>query len=231
MQIRKNLTFRVGRKRFQRHKEDMSVLPSFDLIQKACSSMPLFPLPRVVLFPGTLLRLHVFEPRYVQLLEHVQEGNGLFAIPMLRSDSLSIEEPDLHSVAGIGKVVHCTSLPDNRFQIVLLGVGRIQILEEKKTDTLYRVAKGALLSEESKDFDIVPLQQLLTQIIMRNPALSETWSTLLDESLPQRTFLNTVAEILISKAEEKQAFLEIEEASKQGDLLSEKLAEFLLQSI
>ena len=184
----------------------MSVLPSFEIIQDACSAMPLFPLPRVVLFPGTLLRLHVFEPRYVQLLEDVQKGNGLFAIPMLHGDSLSIQEPSVHPVAGIGKVVHCTPLPENRFQIVLLGVGRIRIVKEKPTDTLYRVAEGTLLSEETKDFDVVPLQQLLTQIIMRNPALADTWKTLLDESLPQRTFLNTVAEILISKAEEKQTF-------------------------
>ena len=193
--------------------------------------MPLFPLPRVVLFPGTLLRLHVFEPRYVQLLDHVQQGNGLFAIPMLRSDSLSIQDPVLHPVAGIGKVVHCAPLPEDRFQIVLLGVGRMRILEEKETDTMYRVATGTLLSEESKDFDVVPLQHLLTQIIMRNPALSNTWNTLLDESLPQRTFLNTVAEILMSNAEEKQNFLEIESATKQGDFLSEKLAEVLLQGI
>ena len=209
----------------------MSVLPSAKIIQDACSAMPLFPLPRAVLFPGTLLRLHVFEPRYVQLLEDVQKGNGLFAIPMLRGDSLSIQEPSVHPVAGIGKVVHCTPLPNNRFQIVLLGVGRIRIVEEKKTDALYRVAEGVLFSEETKDFDIVPLQQLLTQIIMRNPALADTWKTLLDESLPQRTFLNTVAEILISKAEEKQTFLELERAAQQGDFLSEKLADVLLQSI
>ena len=209
----------------------MSVLPSFEIIQDACSAMPLFPLPRVVLFPGTLLRLHVFEPRYVQLLEDVQKGNGLFAIPMLRGDSLSIQEPSVHPVAGIGRVVHCTPLPDNRFQIVLLGVGRIRIMKEKPTDTLYRVAEGTLLSEETKDFDVVPLQQLLTQIIMRNPALADTWKTLLDESLPQRTFLNTVAEILISKAEEKQTFLELERATQQGEFLSEKLADVLLQSI
>ena len=104
-------------------------------------------------------------------------------------------------------------------------------MEEKKTDTPYRVAEGTLLSEETKDFDIVPLQQLLTQIIMRNPALADTWKTLLDESLPQRTFLNTVAEILISKAEEKQGFLELERAVQQGEFLSEKLADMLLQSI
>jgi len=209
----------------------MSVLPSSELIQDACSFMPLFPLPRVVLFPGTLLRLHVFEPRYVQLLEDVQKGNGLFAIPMLRSDSLSIQEPSLHPVAGIGKVVHCNPLPDNRFQIVLLGVGRMRILEEKKTDTMYRVGNGTLLSEETKNFDVVPLQQLLTQIIMRNPDLADTWKTLLDESLPQRTFLNTVAEILISRAEEKQAFLELESAALQGEFLSETLADILLQSL
>ena len=209
----------------------MNVLPSPDTIKKACSSMPLFPLPRVVLFPGTLLRLHVFEPRYVQLLNDVQTGNGLFSIPMLKSDSLSIQEPSIHPVSGIGKVVHCTQLPENRYNIVLLGVARFHFLEELETKKLYRMAKGSLLSEETNNYDVVPLQQLLTQIIMRNPALSKTWNALLDETLPPRTFLNTVAEILLSKAEEKQLFLEIESAADQGEFLSEKLAEVLLSGV
>ena len=95
---------------------------------------------------------------------------------------------------------------------------------------MYRVAKGELLSEDTHNFDVVPLQQLLTQIVMRNPSLADTWKTLLDEALPQRTFLNTVAEILMSSAEDKQSFLEIESANQQGDFLSEKLADVLLQS-
>ena len=208
----------------------MNVLPSVSKLKNACSLMPLFPLPRVVLFPGTLLRLHVFEPRYVQLLKDVQSGNGLFSIPMLKSETLSIQEPSIHLVSGIGKVVHCTKLPEDRYNIVLLGVGRFHFIEELETETLYRKAKGSLLSEETNNYDVVPLQQLLTQIIMRNPALSKTCNALLDEALPSRTFLNTVAEILLSKAEEKQRFLEIESASEQGEFLSEKLAEVLLSS-
>ena len=209
----------------------MIALPSLDSIQKACTRMPLFPLPRVVLFPGTLLRLHVFEPRYVQLLEHVQEGNGMFAIPMLHNESLLTLSPELHPVSGIGKVVHCTPLPEDRFHIVLLGVGRMRLVEEGESDTLYRIASGTLLSEETNGFDVLPLQQLLTQIIMRNPSLSDTWSALLDELLPPRTFLNTVAELILSKAEEKQCFLDKEHAAEQGDFLSEKLAEVLLDGI
>lgn len=209
----------------------MTVLPSPESLQKACANMSLFPLPRVVLFPGTLLRLHVFEPRYVQLLEDVQQADGLFAVPMLRTASLLVLSPELYPVAGIGKVVHCTPLPENRFHIVLLGVGRMRIMEEKKSDHPYRTASGMLLSEETRGFDVVPLQQLLTQIIMRNPSLADTWNTLLDELLPPRTFINTVAELIISSAEEKQSFLELEHAAEQGEFLSEKLAEVLLDGI
>ena len=207
------------------------IIPSQDILLHACTCMPLFPLPRVVLFPGTLLRLHVFEPRYVQLLEKIQEEEGLFSIPMIRMSTLAVQDPELHPVAGIGKVVHCTALPENRYNIVVLGVGRIRIEQEHTQVDLYRTAQGRLLREETENFDVVPLKQLLTQIIMRDPSLSKTMSLLLDESLVQRTFLNTVAQLILSDADERQKFLEVESVHAQGDLLSEKLAEVLLDGI
>ena len=207
------------------------IIPSQDILLHACTCMPLFPLPRVVLFPGTLLRLHVFEPRYVQLLEKIQEEEGLFSIPMIRMSTLAVQDPELHPVAGIGKVVHCTALPENRYNSVVLGVGRIRIEQEHTQVDLYRTAQGRLLREETENFDVVPLKQLLTQIIMRDPSLSKTLSLLLDESLVPRTFLNTVAQLILSDADERQKFLEVESVHAQGDLLSEKLAEVLLDGI
>ena len=209
----------------------MNVVPSHKILQQACENMPLFPLPRVVLFPGTLLRLHVFEPRYVQLLQDVQEEQGIFAIPMICMKQLQFSTPELHPVAGFGKVVYCDELPENRYNIVLLGLGRINIQEELKSDRMYRMVCGKLLSEENENFDVVPLQQLLTQIIMKNPSLSETLNVLLHEGLPVRTFLNAVAQIILRSAEEKQLYLEVEQAREQGEMLSEKLAEVLLEGI
>ena len=190
--------------------------------------MPLFPLPRVVLFPGSVLRLHVFEPRYVQLLVDVLEGNNMFAIPMIDMQNLDVSRPSVFPVAGFGKVVHYEELPDNRYNIVVLGMGRIQIQEEMITDRLYRIAGGLLLDEESENFDVIPIKQLFAQIMLRNTSLSGSLHTLLEEPFPPREFLYTLAQLIFASAEEKQQFLSTESIHQQGDIVTEKLAEAFL---
>jgi Lon protease-like protein len=167
----------------------------------------------------------------VQLLEKVQEEEGIFSIPMIRMSRLAVIDPELHPVVGIGKVVNCTVLPENRYNIVVLGVGRMKIEQELERVDLYRTARGCLLKEETDNFDVVPLKQLLTQIIMRNPSFSDTLNLLLDDSLDPRTFLNTVAQLILSDADERQNFLELQSVYAQGDFLSEKLAGVLLDGI
>jgi len=206
----------------------MSIVITPEELQEACLGMPLFPLPRVVLFPGVLLRLHVFEPRYVQLLTDIRKGNHMFAIPMLDLQNLEITEPQLYPIAGFGKVVHCEELPNQRYNIVVLGVGRIHIHEENSSDRLYRVAKGSLLREDAESFDILPLQQLLTQIIIKHPSLSGSLDALLKESFSTGTFLYMLAQLILPSAEDKQQFLSTESIHLQGELLSDRLADLLL---
>ena len=206
----------------------MNVFPLPQELEKACQHMPLFPLPRVVLFPGAILRLHVFESRYVQLLVDALEGNHMFAVPMIDMKDLDVPKPKLFPVAGFGKVIHCEEAPENRYNIVLLGVGRIRIQQERVVDRLYRVATSILLSEEEENFDILPVKQLFTQIVIGNPSLSSSLKPLLEESYSPREFLYTLAQLLLPSAEEKQQFLSTESIHIQGDLLTEKLAEALL---
>ena len=55
--------------------------------------VPVFPLPETVLFPGSLLPLHVFEPRYRQLVDDLRDGDGLLAIGLLdRCDPSEYEQ-------------------------------------------------------------------------------------------------------------------------------------------
>ena len=70
----------------------MNEFPDISILEHASQSMPLFPLGRTVLLPHTVLPLHVFEPRYVQLIRHIEKGHQLFAIPRLKDPSLCTEE-------------------------------------------------------------------------------------------------------------------------------------------
>src|SRR4051812_9414207 len=53
------------------------------LLRDACPTLKVFPLPGIVVFPGTPAPLHIFEPRYRAMVADALEGDRMIAIPML----------------------------------------------------------------------------------------------------------------------------------------------------
>jgi ATP-dependent Lon protease len=115
---------------------------SYDL-KKALDELPIFPLPRLVFFPNTMLPLHVFEPRYRKMLADCLETHGAMAVvrvePGLRGG------PDrIAKVAGAGIVVQHEQLADGRSNMVIAGSARVA-LEELPFLPPYRRARATLL--------------------------------------------------------------------------------------
>lgn len=103
--------------------------------------LPLFPLPNLVFFPQTRLPLHVFEPRYRQLVTDALEGERRFGIVLLRSgwESNYFGSPPLHAVGTIGTIEQAVPLDDGRFNILVRGDGRFRILDEVTSAPYRRV--------------------------------------------------------------------------------------------
>lgn len=95
------------------------------------SPVPVFPLPGVFLFPHQLLPLHVFEPRYRQLVGDLLDGTGRFVMGTIARGEVEtpIHPPELLPVAGLGEIVRHEKLPDGRYQIWVLGLARVRISE------------------------------------------------------------------------------------------------------
>lgn len=110
--------------------------------------LPLFPLPRVTLFPHGLLPLHVFEPRYRALTEAALAGEGLIGMAVLRPgwESDYPGSPPLHDVVGLGRVIKDERLADGRFNLLLAGLARARVVEEIQS-TPFRVARVELLPD------------------------------------------------------------------------------------
>lgn len=106
------------------------------------SKVGLFPLPNMVLFPAQLLSLHVFEPRYRKLVSDVIEQGARLAVPRLQPgyDSDYYGAPPVFEVCGVGQITEYARLPDGRFNIVVLGLERVRIIEELRSEP-YRVAR------------------------------------------------------------------------------------------
>jgi len=113
-------------------------------------TLPLFPLPNVVLFPNMALPLHVFEDRYKKLAAACLEGNRLLAIPLLRPGWERGEPPEPHAVAGMGRIVQAVRLPGGQYDMVVRGVAKVRIGGAVQ-DYPYRVAAVEMLEDAGGD--------------------------------------------------------------------------------
>lgn len=104
--------------------------------------LPLFPLPNLVFFPHTRLPLHVFEPRYRQMVQDVLEGDQRFGLILLRPgwESEYFGAPPVYSTGTLATIEQAVPLEDGRFNIVVRGDARFRILDEVSAAP-YRTAR------------------------------------------------------------------------------------------
>lgn len=110
---------------------------------------PLFPLAGVVLLPGALLPLHIFEPRYRLMVKDALEGEKLIAMALVRSDASATEigPTEIAPWVGLGRIVAHSPLPDGRSNLVLAGLRRAKVLEED-TSRPYRRGRLEVAEDE-----------------------------------------------------------------------------------
>jgi Lon protease-like protein len=114
--------------------------------------VPVFPLPNVILFPGMFLPLHIFEPRYREMTADALRGERLIAMALLKPgwEDQYESRPPVHPVMGMGKIVEHETLKDGRYNLVLLGLVRVRLLQEVGSGS-YRTAKVELLEEPAEE--------------------------------------------------------------------------------
>ena len=110
----------------------------------------LFPLPNLVLFPHVAQPLHIFEPRYRELMADAIADDHLIAMALLRPnwEEDYHEQPPIHEMVCVGKIRQEEALEDGRFNLLLQGVSRARVLEEVDSDKLYRMARVELCPDE-----------------------------------------------------------------------------------
>jgi uncharacterized protein len=198
--------------------------------------LPIFPLPDLVLFPHTLLPLHIFEPRYRAMTTDCLARDRRLAIVGLKAGY----EPDyhgrppVHAVAGIGRIVQCERLASGRFNMILRGEGRVRIERELPADTLYRMAEAVELAEVGADGEAVPeLLDLVTRTCRRilqavRRATPEMEATLAGAAAPG-VLCDQVASALIPASAARQALLEEADVEQRLRRLLAELSALLKQ--
>jgi Lon protease-like protein len=118
--------------------------------------VPIFPLPEVTFFPGTLLPLHVFEARYRAMVQDALDTQRRIAVVQLKPgyDANYAGKPPVHAIAGMGEIIGAERLATCRYNIVLRGRCRIRIEGEMPSDTLYRIVAAERLEEDAPSGDV-----------------------------------------------------------------------------
>jgi Lon protease-like protein len=134
--------------------------------------VPVFPLPKLVLFPGTSLPLHIFEPRYRDMLADTLAGDDrLIAVAQLKPgwETAYDARPAIYPVAGVGRITAHARNADGTYDIILEALARVRLDEHTPAGVRYRRATATVLHERApeggvKTSDISALLSLATRV-------------------------------------------------------------------
>ena len=176
----------------------------------------LFPLPNLVLYPHVMQPLHIFEDRYREMLEDALATDSLIAMAVLEPgwEPDYDSRPPVNPWACLGKVVAHNRLPDGRYNLLLLGVGRIRIVKELPPLRSFRQAKVELV-EDCCEFSSACAQhklqeKLLTAFRDHLPCscqMPEQLEEILSQQLPLGLLTDLAAYALPLEAPVKQRLL------------------------
>ena len=173
--------------------------------------LPLFPLPNVVLFPDVCLPLHIFEPRYRQMLAHALHGDRLIGMVLLKPGYPADYEghPPVYEIGCAGLITHAERLPDGRSSIVLHGLQKFRITGENH-DLAYRRASVETLLDPLCDNDRAALRDARQRLeALVGPVIDASGADVhIPPSIPDHELVNALAQYLPLEPVEKQALLE-----------------------
>lgn len=187
---------------------------------RGVNTLPLFPLS-VVLFPGVPLPLHIFEPRYRQMLEDIRVGNNLFCVAYFDAATSENDRPPVGQVGSVAEVTDVQPFPDGRSNVLTVGVIRYRLESYVETGDPYLVARvsyfedeeeeDALLSESARE-----VADTFSRIAQAVRTINDERATLPDISStePQKlSFLVSAA--MEIEADAKQELLELRSTSER----------------
>lgn len=129
--------------------------------------LPLFPLP-LVLLPNELLPLHIFEPRYRQMLKDVALEKNMFGVSYFNPTEDFVEKPPVGSVGCVAEVREVQEMPDGRSNVLTVGVVRYQLIDYVEAGDPYLLGDVEFFEDDAQDEAILnPLADTVFALFRR----------------------------------------------------------------
>lgn len=176
-------------------------------------TIPVFPLTGALLLPRARLPLHIFEPRYLAMLDDVLKSGHRLIGMVQPLPSRGEDAPALHAIGCAGRVTAFSETEDGRYMISLAGISRFRIREEVTGFTPYRRVQVSWAgferdrgrSETDTGFDRTRLMAMLGRFFTAR-GLSTDWESL--DQAEDELLVNSLSMLCPFEPEEKQALLE-----------------------
>jgi Lon protease-like protein len=193
--------------------------------------VPVFPLPNVVFFPKTYLPLHIFEPRYRQMVADATQGSRCIAMALFKKgwEPDYYGNPAIYPVLCVGRLVSVQSLSDGRSNILLQGLERCEIREEH-FERSYREATIRVEPPREEGALRADVRRALIDVLSRYLQTSEqgsVWQRFFREEVSDEILVNTLATYLECTSIEKQFLLEADGLHQRARRLND-LIQFML---
>lgn len=210
----------------------MFLEPSSSSAESSLSSIPdripLFPLPNVVFFPKTYLPLHVFEPRYRQMVLDATAFGKCIGMALLKEGWQDdyYGHPPVYELGCVGRIISIQNLADGRSNIVLQGLCRYKILDEDVDRAPYRQALIAR-SEEQPSESLLPSVRAdfmgLFKESISHQAGEPAWEKIHASDVSDEVLINTLSTLLDFTPLERQLLLEADTILQRARRLSDLL--------
>ena len=197
--------------------------------------IPVFPLSNFIIFPETTVPLNIFEPRYIEMIDDSMKSHRMIGMIQPKK-TYSENKPDLYDVGCLGKITSFNETEDGRYLIILNGISRFKIVEEIKSDSLYRKCKidfnifknDLITTNEDIKFSDLELIFKNLKSLFKKQGYVINWKDLEKQSLDQT--INTLSMASPFSIEEKQILLETLNLNSRKKKLEEILKTYLVDN-
>jgi Lon protease-like protein len=176
-------------------------------------TIPIFPLPNAVLFPNVFMPLHIFEPRYRDMVSDALAGDRIIGMVLLRAGFERDYEgrPSIFPVGCAGVITHSEPLQDGRFNIVLKGIEKFRVTDEDRSKP-YRLAVIDSLPELIADVERTELHRLRQRLetLLAAAVEREGGDPKFPPAVADEDLVNALAQYMGLEPLERQALLERE---------------------
>lgn len=186
----------------------------------------LMTLSGVTLFPGSLLPLYIFEPRYRLMLARALEADRIFAVA-----NTDEESGEICRVGGVGLVRACVQNEDGTSHLVLQGLSRVRFVAWEQTEPYFigriePLASDPLLAEDAWE-QMTEIRRLCHGLRSRGLPLPEKFEEHLEHIDDPGVFTDILAATLIGDADDRQRLLEELNVRSRLEILTRSLAEMV----